>query len=90
MPERLRDRAVVIRAADLFVVRARDANEMIARDPALLRVEPGQLFRFRNALVENDDRVGRERLICARPRDERENKAGNPQSARQKCSFKPS
>ena len=44
--QRRRDRAVVLFAADLFVARASEADEMIARDAALLRVEFRQLGRL--------------------------------------------
>src|SRR5256714_7204660 len=70
---------VVFVATDLLRFRNAEADEMITRDAAFLSVKFRQLDGFRNVLVEENDRRGRERLFgeCQR-RAGREQEKGKP------------
>ena len=56
---------------DLFVARTGQANNMIVRDRALLRIEFRQVGRFRDVAVENNNGQRRERFLSLRARARR-------------------
>ena len=63
LTQRTGDGRIVIFATDFLLGRTGQTDEMIARDTALLRVKFGELDRFWNAFVVNDDGRRSERCL---------------------------
>ena len=67
---RFRNCGVVLLATDFFLDRTMQADEVIARDPAFLRVKFRERGGLRNLAIKDNDRAGRELIVRARARDE--------------------